>query len=62
MTTYTAGTVARCNKCQEKFELLKDRSGYEFNGQAAARLTDFATCPKCGCMDCHWVYSADEQK
>ena len=59
--TYPAGTTARCNRCQSKFELSRDRQGFEFNGQAAARLTDFETCQKCGCMDCHWIYASDKQ-
>jgi uncharacterized protein with PIN domain len=61
MVTYQAGTIARCNRCQGKFELVRDRAGYELGNKAAARLTDFATCPHCDCMDCHWVYKSDEQ-
>lgn len=61
MQTYSAGTPARCKRCQGKFDLSHDREGYELGSNAAARLTEFATCPHCGQMDCHWVYARDQQ-
>lgn len=58
MITWTKGTTARCNRCDKPFVLLADKQGYELR-EAATRLTDFATCLNCGCMDTHWIYRRD---
>ena len=60
MIMWKKGTTARCNKCDRSFVLLDDKQGYELrDGEAATRLTDFATCPNCGRMDSHWNYRRD---
>jgi hypothetical protein len=52
-------TPARCNRCDKKFELPKDRQGDEDNPGVAYRLWQFCECPHCKQTDCHWVYVAD---
>mgnify|MGYP001591940452 CR=1 FL=1 len=59
MAMYRKGTIARCNECNEKFELSKDCRGYEFGKDSTVRINDFDTCPKCGRFDCHWIFKID---
>ena len=49
----------RCNRCQSKFEAPKAMVRNAFWGQAAARILDFCTCPKCSQTDNHYVYASD---
>jgi len=58
MTTYPATTPARCNRCDQKFPLPKDVQGEDVQ-RVAMRLQGFCTCPHCGRMDTHWIYTSD---
>ena len=55
--TFTAGTTARCNRCDAPSPLPKDVEGMREN-RKAYRLRGFATLG-CGHMDCHWVFISD---
>ena len=54
---FGAGTLARCNRCQEKHPLPKLVRAVREN-RSAYRIQDFARLD-CGHMDCHWVFLSD---
>lgn len=47
-----------CNRCQGKWT-AEVQNVNKFNGNRAARVLDFTTCPHCGQTDNHWIYAAD---
>lgn len=51
-------TTITCNRCQEKWEGEAENVN-KFNGNQAARILDFSSCPHCGQTDNHWIYASD---
>ena len=55
--TFPAGTMAKCNRCNQRCPLPKECKGHAENVRAF-RLETMCTLD-CGHMDAHWVLVSD---
>lgn len=59
--TFAAGTIARCNRCNEKSPLPREIAA-QHDSVDAYRLREMCTLEACGHMDGHWVFLRDNRQ